>query len=123
MTPITNLYERVLNRAVVSDAERLNWTRLIECCIFALGFDMQFQQTISKLERYVYNSNLKVWSVLTTLHFLPVSTCCGLQHHNVPLLPVFYCPLAFYYYQMSFQVMKSRQAISLCRILKKICHF
>lgn len=55
-------------------------------------------------------------AVLTT-------TCCGLQHHSVPLLPVFYCPLDFCYYQMSFQVMKSRQAIPLRRILKKICHF
>jgi len=122
ITPITNLYARALNRAVISDAERLNWTRLIECCIFALRFDMHFLQTNSKLERYVRNSNLKTFG-LTTLQFLPITNCCGLQHHSVPLLPVFDCPLAFCYYQMSFQVMKSRQAISLFRILKKICHF
>ena len=63
ITPITNLYARALNRAVISDAERLNWTRLIECCIFALRFDMHFLQTISKLERYVRNSNLKTFGL------------------------------------------------------------
>jgi hypothetical protein len=81
MTPITNLYERVLNRAVVSDAERLNWTRLIECCIFALGFDMQFQQTISKLERYVYNSNLKSLVCANHIAFL---TCQYLLWATTP---------------------------------------
>jgi hypothetical protein len=96
MSANTNLYACVLNRVVIADAGRLNWTRLIDCCILAFRFDMQLLQTVSKLERYVRNSNLKKFeSLLTTLQFLPVTTNCGLQHYSVQLFPPVYYPLAF----------------------------
>jgi hypothetical protein len=56
----------------------------------------------------------KICSLLTTLKFLP-SLPAVRYTTSVPLLPVFCYPLAFRCYQMSFQVMKSRQAISLCQ--------